>query len=125
MLTHSLMAGSSALLLAQSIMPVTVEWFAFIKMLLTGSILFNLVLMFLELTVTHPTQDARMVVSMIVSGRYKRMFWIGAISLGNLAPLLAFLADTYPLQLAPLFALAGIFFTEKIWVEAPQRIPQT
>jgi Fe-S-cluster-containing dehydrogenase component/formate-dependent nitrite reductase membrane component NrfD len=125
MLTHSIMAGSSAMLLAQILLPTTPEWMDLNRTLLTGSIVVNLALMLIELTITHPTQDAKTVVSMILSGRYKRMFWAGAIVLGNLAPLLALGFNFSTVLLAPLCTLAGIFVTEKIWIEAPQRIPLT
>jgi hypothetical protein len=53
------------------------------------------------------------------------MFWGGAIIFGNLIPLFLLLggaASTSLLALSGGILLAGIFFTEKIWVEAPQRI---
>jgi formate-dependent nitrite reductase membrane component NrfD len=125
MVTHSIMAGASILLLAQWATSASAQWESLNRMLLTGSILFNLTLMLIELTVTHPTEDAKTAVSMIISGRYKRAFWMGAIVLGNVVPLIALWIDLNTLLLAPLAVLAGIFITEKIWVEAPQRIPLT
>jgi hypothetical protein len=63
---------------------------------------------------------------MITHGRYSRLFWFGAILFGNVLPaaMLAFGGGSGLVAgLAGLILLIGIYFTEKIWVEAPQRIP--
>ena len=125
MFTHSIMAGSAALIVTAQFMSASNEWIEFNEMMLFGSTVFNLVLMLIELTITHPTQDAKTVVSMIVSGRYKTIFWLGAIAIGNILPLML-LTDYINISIvASVLSLVGIFITEKIWVEAPQRIPLT
>ena len=62
---------------------------------------------------------------MITKGRYKNLFWIGTVLFGNILPLLMiFFAPGYiVLSVAAILILIGIYTTEKIWVEAPQRIP--
>jgi hypothetical protein len=62
---------------------------------------------------------------MITKGRYKNMFWIVAVMLGNVLPLalLIFAPSATVLTIAAVLVLIGIYATEKIWVEAPQRIP--
>jgi len=126
MITHSIMAGAASMMLVGYLIPTPAEWMPFNSNLLIGSTVFNLVLMLIELTITHPTQDAKTVVSMIVSGRYKMTFWMGSIFMGNLLPLLLLTDVLGGLSiLASALSLVGIFITEKIWVEAPQRIPLT
>jgi hypothetical protein len=86
----------------------------------------NLFTILIEMTTTHPTQDAKTTVSMILHGRYRNLFWIGAIMIGNVLPVvLLMMAVENPimLALAGIFVLIGIYITEHIWVEAPQRIP--
>jgi hypothetical protein len=85
----------------------------------------NLFTILLEMVTTHPTTDAKKVVQMILKGRYSRSFWAGVIVLGNLLPiaLLLFGASSITLTVAALVTLIGIYITEHIWVEAPQRIP--
>jgi hypothetical protein len=103
----------------------TTELITFTHTVLAGSIIINLLLMVIELSITHPTLDAKKVVEMILSGRYSRLFWLGAIMLGNLLPLVIVFAFPTLVIAACIFSLLGIFITEKIWVEAPQRIPLT
>ena len=82
--------------------------------------------MAIELITTHPTKDAKTTVTMITKGRYKNLFWLGVIGLGNLVPLIILLTVTsMPMAIAGagIVSLIGIYMTEHIWVEAPQRIP--
>jgi hypothetical protein len=98
---------------------------SFLSLVMAIGIGVNLFTILIELTTTHPTQDAKYVVKMITKGRYRQAFWFGAIAVGNLLPLvfILFAADN-PMMIiaASALVLIGIYFTEKIWVEAPQRI---
>ncbi len=78
-----------------------------------------------ELTITHPSTSAHTVVEMITKGRYKGLFWIIVVLIGNVIPLAAllFVPSANMLIVASVLVLIGIYVTEKIWVEAPQRIP--
>ena len=90
---------------------------------MTIGIGFNLVVMLVELTTTHATQEAKLTAEMITKGRYSRLFWWGVVIFGNLVPMILMLSGvSFGLQLAGVLALMGIYFTEKIWVEAPQQI---
>ena len=85
----------------------------------------NLVIMLAEFAVTHPTVDATKTATMIVRGRYAMLFWGGVVFLGNLLPLM--LVALTPIGIAHVIAsvlvVAGVYATERIWIEAPQRIP--
>ena len=52
-------------------------------------------------------------------------FWIGTVLIGNVIPLalLVFAPSATMLTVSAILVLIGIYATEKIWVEAPQRIP--
>jgi hypothetical protein len=53
------------------------------------------------------------------------MFWWGCIVLGNILPLILMImsdGNSMVVALAGLVVLIGIYITEQIWVEAPQRI---
>jgi formate-dependent nitrite reductase membrane component NrfD len=81
--------------------------------------------MITELTITHPTTAAKSVVEMITKGRYKNIFWIGTVLIGNIIPLalVFFNPSAITIAIAGALVLVGIYATEKIWVEAPQRVP--
>jgi formate-dependent nitrite reductase membrane component NrfD len=125
MLIHSFMAGSAYFAIIFALIKPSEGFQNFNFTLLMISVIVNLILIAVELSITHPTQDAKRVVSMIVSGRYKKLFWIGSIVTGNILPL--FVLTFFPglAILASILILTGIFLTEKIWVEAPQRISLT
>ena len=125
MLVHSLMAGAAAFAVVGLWVELPVDWMPFLKGLLIAAIAANLFTIFLEIVTPHPTEDSKRTVAMIVKGRYSNLFWLGAMLVGNILPLaLLLFADSAPLLgAAGLVVLLGIYFTEKIWVEAPQRIP--
>lgn len=125
MLVHSLMAGAAAFLVAGMLLEMTPEWQLFLKNMLYSAIGANLVILLLELGTTHGSSDAEATVKMILKGRYSRRFWLGTLLVGNLVPLILmyFAGNAIVLAVAGVLALAGILITERIWVEAPQRIP--
>jgi formate-dependent nitrite reductase membrane component NrfD len=122
MLVHSLMAGAAALAVGGFFMETSLAYDTFLGYVILGTLIVNLVVMFFELTITHPTTDAKATVKMIVKGRYKTRFWFGVVVFGNILPIALILAGI-SLPVAGIIALIGIIITETIWVEAPQRIP--
>lgn len=126
MLVHTFMAGAAVYSILATFMSYDQEWMTFIKNLFYVAIGINLVSMFLELTMPHPTDDAKRTVKMIVKGRYRLAFWGDVVILGNVIPLILLsVAGSNPIlmALAGVAVLVGIYYTEHIWVEAPQRIP--
>ena len=77
------------------------------------------------------TLGHELAVRAIRRGAYSRLFWIGAIGIGCLAPLaLVSIASASAFYLtlvvpAAAFALAGGFAWEYIWVEAGQSVPNS
>jgi Fe-S-cluster-containing dehydrogenase component/formate-dependent nitrite reductase membrane component NrfD len=126
MLVHALMAGAAAFMIINLLLEATTGWSTYLQNMLYFAIGFNLLTMLFELTTTHPTADAKYTVSMITKGRYSRLFYGGVLLMGNVLPLvLMAVAGSNPVvaALAGAAVLAGIYITEHIWVEAPQRIP--
>jgi len=124
MLVHSVMAGAAIFVLVLLVIG-NENWMSILGMIMIIAISVNLFTMITELTMTHPSTAAHNVVEMITKGRYKNLFWIGVIILGNILPLglLIFIPSATILTVAAVLILIGIYATEKIWVEAPQRIP--
>ncbi len=128
MLIHSILAGAAFFAVISIFVPHAGGWLSYLQLVMIGAIVANLFVTAIELTITHPTVAAKATVHDIVSGRYKNLFWLGAIVLGNLVPLVLLLTGgtTNPLiAISGLVVLIGSYLTEKIWVEAPQRIPLT
>lgn len=124
MLVHSVMAGAATFAIALLIIG-SESWMNILELTLMVSIGVNLFTIITELTMTHPSNSAHTVVEMITKGRYKMLFWIGVILIGNVLPLMLILlgSTTNFLIVASIMVILGIYATEKIWVEAPQRIP--
>ncbi len=126
MLVHSLMAGAAAFSILSFFQDAQADWVRFLITVLIAGLAVNLFTIVLEIVTPHPTVDAKAVVKMIIKGRYSRLFWFGVMAFGNILPLvlLAF-GGSEPVVLAVsgLVVLIGIYLTEHIWVEAPQRIP--
>ena len=87
----------------------------------------HLLMVWGEVSLTHPTSHSRLAVWEMVKGRYKTEFWMGAILsfFGGLLPLLAVL-NVLPLAYgvggAPL-ALIGLMLFENAYVQAGQSVP--
>lgn len=124
MLVHSVMAGAAIFALVL-LVSGTEDWMSILGMVMIIALSVNLFTMITELTMTHPSTSAHSVVKMITKGRYKNLFWFGVVAVGNVLPLalLVLMPSAMTLTLAAVFILLGIYATEKIWVEAPQRVP--
>ena len=120
------MAGAALFSITNMLLGTAVDWNEFLSKVLYISIGLNLFIMLIELTITHPTEDSKRVAHMIVSGRYKTSFWIGTVLVGNVLPLvLIYIGGAWLSALAGLLIIIGIYITEKIWIEGPQRIQLT
>ncbi len=124
MFVHSIMAGVAVFALVLLLSGYE-NWMIILKNIMITAILINLSILLIELTITHPTTAAKAVVKMITKGEYKAFFWIGVILLGNIIPLILLLTipNKITIVLIAILVLIGIYDTEKIWVEAPQRVP--
>lgn len=128
MLVHSFMAGAAIFGIIGLFVTGSADWNGLLTNVLYITIGVNLVTMLFELTTPHPTDDAKTVVKMITKGRYSNLFWLGVILVGNILPLAILLfggTSTMMLAAAGVVTLIGIYCTEHIWVEAPQRISLT
>jgi len=99
------------------------SWISILKMILAVALTVNLFTMITELTMTHPSTSAQTVVKMITKGRYKYIFWIRVVLVENIILLTLLIFTPNLIIVASAIILHGIYFTEKIWIEAPQRIP--
>jgi len=124
MLVHSVLAGVSIFVVVAFIMG-TEEWMHIFRNTMIIALAVNIFTLVTELTITHPTTSAKEVVKMITKGRYKNLFWLVTVLIGNIIPLALMLFGNGEMLaiVSGVCILIGIVATEKIWVEAPQRIP--
>ena len=124
MLVHSVMAGTAVFTLASLVFGYE-NWMDILTNTMLIALIVNLFTLITELTITHPTTSAKTVVKMITKGRYENLFWFVTILVGNIIPLLLLFFGNGELltSVSGICVLIGILTTEKIWVEAPQRIP--
>ena len=124
MLIHAMMAGAAVFGLFMLTSNSSADWTAYLQNVLYVSIVLNLVVIAAELMTPHPTEDAKAVTEMIVSGRFSKQFWLGVLLIGNAVPLILIaLGGPIFFTLASALVLIGIYLTEHIWIRAPQLIP--
>ena len=118
---QAILLGSAALSL------VSGARLAFTWLLAIASV-FHLLMVWGEVSLTHPTAHARLAIHEMVRGRYRRDFWIGTIlsAAGALLFVLALLNDititTGGGAGAPLI-LVGLMLYENAYVQAGQSVP--
>ena len=124
MIIHSLTAGLAVFLIAGLWLKVNKGLGPVFSFLTMSTLVVSLLILLIELTTTHATEDAHSVVKMITRGRFSYQFWLGLVLVGNLVPLLLLITGQKGSSaLAGLFILIGLFIGERIWVRAPQMIP--
>ena len=125
LLLQALLVGAAALLPFAAWLAPDLQ---FVLLWTLGVIsLLHLLMVWGEVTLTHPTAHARLAVWEMIKGRYKLFFWAGlALSfLGALVPWLI-LAGDFDVRfglIASLSALAGLLLYEHAYVQAGQSVP--
>ena len=115
LLVQALLLGSAALLpFALWVEPAAVAPLAWT---LGGASLVHLLMVWGEVTLTHPTAHARLAVWEMTKGRYAAFFWAGVA-----LTLAAVFAPWLGVAAAPL-ALAGLALHEHAYVQAGQAVP--
>ncbi len=123
-LVQAIMAGGAALTILSALTPIE-EGFAKLSFhAFTISLTLNLLMILLgEFGSKHSTDTARAAAHMITQGKYKNLFWFGAIGLGAFFPIGLIYAGLAPL--AALSTLIGLYCYEHAFVMAPQHIPNS
>jgi hypothetical protein len=87
------------------------------------ALVLHAILLFAELGVAHANLDVRRAAGLLTCGPLKARFWGGAVLLGIAAPIVLMLVGGSVPAVAALFALAGLWIYEDLWVKAGQSIP--
>ena len=125
MLLNALLSGASSMLLLALLTGASGELLSLLRSALLYGFTLHIIIMLIELYGKHPTVQAERTAHLILHGTLKKQFWFGSFLLGNLLPLLLtlVLADPVMLIAVSCLGLCGVFFTEKVWVRAPQLLP--
>ncbi len=123
---QAVLAGSAVLLVVSQFFVAGQELIWLTRILAISSFI-HLLMIWGEVSLTHPTSHARLAIWEMVRGRYKTEFWMGIILsfLGGLLPLLAMLNAfdmSYGIGGSP-FALIGLMLFEHAYVQAGQSVP--
>jgi formate-dependent nitrite reductase membrane component NrfD len=122
--------GGAALLIAALFIDVDPWVLSTVAWTVAGATALHFLILVTEnLLAPSPTLHHELAVRAIREGAYARLFWVGALGLGGLAPLVLFaVAMTSGFSLTvlvpmALVTLAGSLAWEYIWVEAGQCVP--
>jgi formate-dependent nitrite reductase membrane component NrfD len=131
LLAQAAVEGAAAMLLAGAAFGDTTSVRALALTIAFGALLHLAILVVEHVLAPSPTLGHDLAVKAIRRGAYARLFWLGAIGLGGVAPMvLVALASgsgfaTTMGVLAAIAALAGGFAWEYIWVDAGQCAPNS
>lgn len=121
MILHAVIGGAAATLLLAAAYEGVGELSELARMALVGGLLLDLVLVWAEIAVPHPTAAAAEAARLLHTGAFAARFWIGVIGGSVLACLLAGVAGA-PLW-AAVISLGVLWLRNDLWVKAPQQVP--
>ena len=81
-----------------------------------------------EVAIPHTTDNARYAARLITHGPFRSAFWIGAVIVGGIVPIVLLLADgsdRVAVEVASVLALAGLLIFEWCFVMAGQSVPNS
>jgi hypothetical protein len=121
------LAGSQGMLMPDGYIDIVRLEIVYLVWLLAISSLLHLLMVWGEISLTHPTAHARIAIWEMVRGRYRTDFWIAILLsiLGCLLPFLAIVGTvsyTIGVAGAPI-ALIGLMLYENAYVQAGQSVP--
>ena len=129
LLVQAVIAGAAALRLIASATGASGTLIPTLDKITVLSLLLALMMMTIEVTIPAIGEDVRHATDLLIRGRLKFHFLIGAVGIGTLIPALVLsIALNPPFEepariAACLLALAGLFIFEDLWVRAGQAPP--
>jgi Fe-S-cluster-containing dehydrogenase component/formate-dependent nitrite reductase membrane component NrfD len=126
LLVQAIAAGAAMLITIGSLVGMTLGAYLVLRNLLAISLLLSLAMIFIELGVTHRSEEVRRASALFTRGVFRKQFYIFVLALGVIVPLALLLwAGQFlwgPLA-ASMLALLGLWMYEHLWVRAGQAIP--
>jgi formate-dependent nitrite reductase membrane component NrfD len=129
LVVQALLLGSGLVLLLGLLLPLAPDLTATAQTWFVLLLLVDLFMLLVgEFAIPHASEVAVRAADEIRNGRYRYLFWGGAVGLGHILPLLftrMFPAEPAIWGLCALFVLIGIYLYEYVYVMAPQEIPNS
>ncbi len=94
--------------------------------LLPAFVFVGLAMILAEVVLPHVSEDVKRVTRMLTRGKFRIRFWIFAVALGAVAPIVLALVSDGGVVLnviASVLALGGLWAFEDLWVKAGQSVP--
>jgi Fe-S-cluster-containing dehydrogenase component/formate-dependent nitrite reductase membrane component NrfD len=132
LVVQAIAAGSAFLIVIRAIEALTPyqlispAMFAWLNQALMITLLAGLAMIFGELFMKHGAEDSTRAGNMLLIGPLKKPFWLLAIGLGNVVPIVLVLwpiSSILPNILAAVLVLFGIWMYEHLWIKAGQAVP--
>ena len=127
LLVQAVVAGAAALHILGAFLDVSADLLQLSRTLFIVGLVIDIAITVLgEFGMPHASEAAAKAAHEITQGRYKRHYWIGAVGLGHVVPLVL-IAFGMPWMgaLAGVSALVGLYLYEYAFVMAPQEIPNS
>lgn len=123
----AVLCGSAALVLAAPLFDASLDLYRLFAYMLIGSAIAHALILLIEYTGKHPTENARIAAEHFVRGHFMHYFWggLGLVLVAGAGGAAFFLlSGATPLLMAgAVFALAGAWLYEDGWIQAGQAAP--
>jgi Fe-S-cluster-containing dehydrogenase component/formate-dependent nitrite reductase membrane component NrfD len=129
LLVQAVIAGAAVLAIAAVWAGTGPQTGVALAKILIASLGISFFMIVAEVTIAPASEDFRLATRIMTAGSMKRPFWLLAVALGTLAPVvllaigLGFNAPAFLVLPASLLALGGLWVFEELWVRAGQAVP--
>ncbi|HSK29177.1 MAG TPA: NrfD/PsrC family molybdoenzyme membrane anchor subunit, partial [Candidatus Limnocylindria bacterium] len=132
LIVQAIAAGAAVLILIGALELLTPfqfmspQLFSWLVRILGISLLASVAMIFGDLLMKHGTEDSVRAGDLLLTGPLRNSFWIFAIGLGVVVPMVLILwpiASLIPIVLAAVLALYGLWMYEHLWIKAGQALP--
>jgi formate-dependent nitrite reductase membrane component NrfD len=127
-LVQAVLAGGALLMFLPAQLGATPRSQAMAIVALSIALALHLLMMSSEVAISNTTDNAKYAAWLIAHGPYRRLFWMGAVGMGGVLPLLllcAFSASPVAAALSGVLALGGLLAFEWCFVMAGQCVPNS
>jgi Fe-S-cluster-containing dehydrogenase component/formate-dependent nitrite reductase membrane component NrfD len=126
LIVQAIAAGAATMTLLGTLLGLSLPLFISLGHLLVISLLASLAMIFGDLFMKHGAEDAHRAGALLVHGPLSKPFWLCAIGLGIVVPVVLVLwplSSLIPNIAAAVLVLFGLWYYEHLWIKAGQALP--